>query len=153
MKNILVLAVTVIAVSGLSIAQHDDHESHSEQTADGLELRLDNGGRWATDEPLRTGMADIHEAFRARHAEYQNDDLDREAALALADTVEDRVNFMFANCALPPAPDAELHKLLAAALGAAARLREEEDPRAGLHQLHTVLEAYAQHFDHPDWGG
>lgn len=116
-----------------------------------LTLQLNDGERWATDESLRTGMTDIRSAFEVRHREYENGTFNTEDAASLADTIEERVNFMIANCKLPPAADAELHKLLAASLTAAGTLRKADDPHTGLHALHQVLNTYPRYFDHPGW--
>ncbi|MFU8833592.1 MAG: hypothetical protein ACNA7J_15755, partial [Wenzhouxiangella sp.] len=42
-------------------AQSDDHHAHDMGQA--LELELDDGQRWATDESLRLGMTRIRDAF------------------------------------------------------------------------------------------
>lgn len=147
----------ILALTGIVSAQPDhehaaDHSQHQPSAADSeLKLNLDDGERWATDESLRSGMAGIHAAFEASHTEFEHDAFGPGEASALADTIEEQVNFMVANCRLPPAADAELHKLLAAALAAADTLRNSNDPHAGLHKLHQVLDAYSAHFDHPDW--
>jgi hypothetical protein len=57
----------------------------------------------------------------------------------------------FAHCNLPPAADAELHKLLAATLGTTRTLRESDDVHDGLNALHGVRESYGEYFDHPGW--
>jgi len=147
---LLVLA-TAVSAQPAHDTGHDRHE-HAATSGD-LVLELNGGERWATDESLRTGMTDIRTTFEVRHHEYENGAFDTEDAASLADTIEDRVDFMIANCKLPPAADAELHKLLAAALAAAGTLRTGGDPHTGLHELHRVLDAYATYFDHPGWDG
>ncbi|MEX2517516.1 MAG: hypothetical protein WD572_11525 [Gammaproteobacteria bacterium] len=150
-------AVALLALATAVSAQpvHDSgHDRHQHTATSGvLALQLNDAERWATDESLRTGMAGIRTVFKVRHAEYDNDAFGPEEAAALATTVEERVDFMIANCELPPAADAELHKLLAAALAAADTLRTGADPHAGLHRLHQVLDSYGTHFDHPGWDG
>lgn len=144
-----VLALMVLAATGV-LAQ-SEHEHHHHGIDAELTLQLNDGERWPTDAPLRTGMTDLRAAFEATHSTYRDGDLEQADADSLADRVEQQVNFIFATCSLPPAADAELHKLLAAALGAAVTLREDIDPHAGLHQLHTVLKTYGEYFDHPGW--
>jgi hypothetical protein len=56
---------------------------------------------------------------------------------------------IFAHCKLPPAADAELHKLLAAIMGARAKLSEAE--AEGMLELHRALLAYPKYFEHPGW--
>lgn len=160
MKNLLaLLAAMMLTVSGTVAAQHE-HESetmdkeaqHSEHDQHGeLALQRDNGERWATDEPLRRGMEGIRDAFAPHHRAYEDGHFERADAAQLADSVQEQVDFMFANCELPPKADAELHKLLAATIGATQSLREDDDLHAGLHQLHEVIRTYPEYFDHPGW--
>lgn len=133
-------------------AQDETHEHAAPHAEAGLDLKAPEQGKWASDESLRQGMSELRAAFEPQHAAYRDGEFDAEQAGELADAIETQVNFMFANCRLPADADAELHKLLAAALGAARSLREADDPHEGLHQLHRVLQAYPEYFDHPGWG-
>lgn len=160
MKNLLaLLAAVMLAVSGMTAAQYE-HESqskdkearHHEHDQQGeLALQHDNGERWATDEPLRRGMEGIRDAFARNHRAFKDGDFDRADAVDLADSVQKQVDFMFANCELPPKADAELHKLLAATIGATQSLRQDDDLHTGLHQLHQVIRTYPEYFDHSGW--
>lgn len=128
-----------------------DH-SHDEMHAAGaLDLRKPESGKWASDESLRRGMSELRDAFDRHHGEFKVGEFDSGDAALLADQAEEQVRFMFANCALPPEADAELHKLLAATLGAARTLRQSDEPHLGLHRLHQVLQAYPKYFEHPGW--
>lgn len=150
---VLNLCLVTLLVAGFAAAADDDHYHHHHHgdVAD-LELKHhEHGERWPTDDSLRQGMDSIHAAFDRAHGHFRADRLDRQGAAALADEVEEQVRFIFANCALPADADAELHKLLAAILGAAATLREDDDVHAGLHQLHSALTIYGEYFDHPGW--
>lgn len=156
MKNITLTTcgmLFMLLIVSPAIAQHGHHHDHeASPEAGSLALELDEGERWATDASLRQGMADIREAFQAHHQDYRNDRFDQKSAAELADQVSDQVDFMFANCQLSSQADAELHKLLAAALDAVASLRDAEtEPYEGLHALHQVLDVYPQYFDHPGW--
>lgn len=152
-STVLLVAALTLALNGTAMAQHEEHQhGHHETHAGGeLELERPETGRWASDQSLRQGMSGLKAAFEPAHAAYRNESFDREQAAALADTIEQKVNFMFANCRLPADADAELHKLLAAALGAAKSLRESDDLHQGLHGLHRVLQSYGDYFEHPGW--
>ncbi len=148
---VLNLCLVTLLVAGFAAADDDHYHHHHGDVAD-LELKHDeHGERWPTDDSLRQGMDNILSAFDGAHGGFRADRLDRQGAAALAEEVEDQVRFIFANCALPADADAELHKLLAAILGAAATLREDDDVHAGLHQLHSALKIYGEYFDHPGW--
>ncbi|RFF33022.1 hypothetical protein [Wenzhouxiangella sediminis] len=151
--NVLLAVLITLGLSGVAGAQQGKHEQgHHEMHASGeLQLQRPESGKWASDESLRQGMSELEAAFGPAHAAYRNDAFDAEQAAGLADTIEQKVNFMFANCRLPADADAELHKLLAASLDAARMLRESDEPHRGLHRLHRVLQAYPEHFEHPGW--
>ncbi|MDT8450872.1 MAG: hypothetical protein RQ847_11950 [Wenzhouxiangellaceae bacterium] len=145
-------ALAMLFVFGLAIPAHaGTGDQHAHETGEGLELQLDNGARWVTDESLRTGMTEIREAFERKLPRFRAGTLEQQDYAELAGTVDKQLNFMFNNCDLPPAADAQLHKLLASISGAAAALREEERAPKGMRSLHRALEAYGTHFDHPGW--
>lgn len=153
---ILLFALAVPAAARQGEHEHEHEGAHDHQAMEAgahLDLERPETGKWASDASLREGMAGIRDAFEPAHESYRSDEFDAASAAELADTVEQQVNFMFANCQLPADADAELHKLLAAALGAARSLRESDDLHQGLHQLHEVLQAYGEYFDHPGWTG
>lgn len=147
--GLLVLLVAPIAVQ----SQDHEHDHEAMHSSGELDLQRPDEGKWASDASLRQGMTDLRNAFQPAHGAYRNDRFDAEQAAELADAVEEAVNFMFAHCQLPADADAELHKLLAAALGAGKSLRESDDLHEGLHRLHRVLQAYGEHFEHPGWAG
>lgn len=145
--GLLLLLATPVAAQ--SEGQEHDHEAmHSSGE---LNLQRPDEGKWASDASLRQGMSELRSAFEPAHDAYRSGEFDTEQAVDLADAVEEAVNFMFANCRLPAEADAELHRLLAATLGAAKTLRRSDDPHRGLHQLHRVLKAYPKYFEHQGW--
>lgn len=117
--------------------RHDHH-------AAAAELASVNAERWASDAALREGMRRLRLAI---------EDLDSASAqpAASAAAIEAAVNYLFAECRLPPAPDAALHGLLAQTLGAAAELRGAAPHQHARSQLQTVLQRYPQLFDDPAW--
>lgn len=149
---ILVMVSPMTALALDPTQQHEHHAAHASDAGE-LDLVRPDSGKWASDESLRQGMGGLRSAFKPHHAAYREGSFNAEQAAELADSIEESVNFMFANCRLPSDADAELHKLLAAALGATDSLRESDDLHQGLHQLHRVLQAYPEFFDHPGWSG
>lgn len=151
----LLALAAIFGLAGVATAQKAEHEDdHQAMHVSGeLDLQFPDTGKWASDESLRQGMSELKAAFEPAHEAYRNDAFGAGKADELADAVDEQVNFMFANCQLPAEADAELHKLLAAALGAARLLRASNDLHEGLHQLHRVLQAYPDYFEHPGWPG
>ena len=148
---VTVLFTLVLAPSAL--AQVGDLHAHHTSDAPGLELelKLDDGQRWATDESLRLGMTGIRDAFGSKLPGFRAGALTPEDYAELADIVETQLSFMFNNCDLPPAADAQLHRLLASIAGVSAALRDEGRGGEGMRSLHRALDAYGRYFDHPGW--
>ncbi|MGB5102420.1 MAG: hypothetical protein WBO04_03755 [Steroidobacteraceae bacterium] len=125
-------------------AQHDHaHEAHA--TAG---LTLNNGARWATDEPLRIGMQRIRDAAAPAITAGPHS-LSKEAATALAAAVREQVNYLVANCKLEPKADAVLHVLIAELLGGAEALEQDPHAEGGLPRIEQALRQYPEYFDHP----
>ena len=143
------LAILLAYLAAVSVMAQSSQHAH--EAADELELKLDEGKRWSTDASLRTGMSQIRDAFERKLPGFRDGSLAAADYEALADVIDDQLRFMFENCDLPPAADAQLHRLLAFIAGAANGLREQGRRDAGMVSLHRSLDAYAVHFDHPGW--
>lgn len=129
--------------------EHSDAGHHHEMALDGLQLN--DGEKWASDEPLRQGMNGIREAFVAIHDRVRNGEASSEDYLSLAEAIDEQVEYMFANCNLDPEPDAQLHIILANLMQAARTLRGDDDHYPGVRRVHQSLEAYGETFEHQDW--
>lgn len=157
MRNLICLVLAgSLSLASVAVAAQESEHDHQQHAADAdaeLDLNRPEPGKWASDKPLRRGMSELQAAFETHRDALEKGKLDAEAAAGLADDIEEQVDFMFANCSLPAAADAELHKLLVAALGSARMLRESDSSLDGLHQLQRVLHVYSEYFDHPGWSG
>jgi hypothetical protein len=149
----IVFLLFALAVSGPAAQAQAGPEEHEHHAATELALSSADGARWVTDASLRQGMEAIRAAFLARLPGFRDQSLESGDYQALAGEVQQQLDFMFSNCDLPPAADAELHKLLAFIIGAIADLRTEGRERNGMVALHRALDAYGEYFDHPGWGG
>ena len=143
----LAMAATLLATHP-ALAQHE--QAHEHETHAPAGLTLNDGARWATDQPLRTGMERIRDAA-ASALEAGPHSLSPEAGRTLARAVREQVAYLVANCKLEPKADAVLHVLIAELLGAAETL--ERDPQAadGLPRIEQALRQYPEFFDHPGW--
>ena len=134
-------AAVALALAGPALAAGD---AHSHGQAGQLELTLNQGQKWPTDEPLRRGMENIRTAL-AGGMKYA----------ALATKVNGDVAYIVQNCKLEPAADAQLHLVIAEILAGVEALEGKakgETRRAGAERIARALEAYGEHFDHPGWG-
>lgn len=114
---------------------------------------LPAGKRWATDEPLRTGMNNIRSALEPQLKAVRNDELGADQYKALAAHTEQQIAHIVTNCKLPPEADAALHGILAQiAEGTDAMAgKSKTKPRDGALKVVAALDEYARTFDHPGW--
>lgn len=138
----------------------DMHDAHASATGAGEDMHhehagethaapvLPEGERWPTDLPLRTAMERIRTAVEANEAAYSSGTLAQGDAAELAAQVESNVQYMIANCKLPPEPDAALHVLIGRMMSASSALKADPAAENGLPQLVSVLRDYEATFDH-----
>jgi hypothetical protein len=115
-----------------------------------MELRLDNGQKWQTDEALRTGMSRIRDAIDAALPLVHADRYGAADFSALADRVQEQVDYVVANCKLPEEADIQLHLALAQVLDGINAMKVG-DQEQGVAAIVQALNAYGGHFDHPEW--
>ena len=146
------LAVAMVAslAAPMAMAQPEHEHSHDHAQAAVGQLKLDDGGKWATDAPLRAGMAAILSAFDADHAAIHAGTATDAQYEALAGRIEAEVNSIVANCRLPPAADTNLHYVIADLLQGVSLMRGGDPARTrhdGAALVHGALRAYDEYFD------
>ena len=144
------IAAALFAVA-LAAPVHAQTHAHDHGTAP-AKLQLDHGRKWATDAPLRTGMANLRALVAPQLASARAGKLSAEQARALAPKLEAAVGGIVANCKLAPEADAMLHLVIADIIagtdvlaGREARHRASE----GLVTVAHALDQYGRYFDHP----
>jgi len=145
------LALGLATLPALAAAPADHAHGHE---AGGVKLQLDNGKKWATDEPLRRGMAAIRDAVRGAPPALHKATAPAADYAALGNRIEGEVGRIVKECKLPPAADAQLHLVIADVIAGADAMKGAKDAkagRAGLVKVNGAVEAYAKHFDHPGW--
>ena len=149
------LLTTAIAVAAMAaalsvpvLAQTASHD-HGAATH---KLTLDQGRKWATDEPLRAGMGRIRSlAERPLEAAHAGK-LTPAQYGELAMQIETEVGAIVANCKLEPKADAMLHLVIAdiaAGTDAMAGKNAKVRPALGLVKVAQAVNHYGSHFDHP----
>jgi hypothetical protein len=148
-------AVIAFVLAGAAVGGwlhfHNDHGTHDHDGHGAAALTLNDGRRWATDAPLRAGMLGIRDAVTPVLAAHADKRLTPGAAQALAGTVQNHVNNLFANCKLPPKADATLHVILTDVLSGTAQLAAPPSSTEGANLLTRALQRYPEYFDHPGW--
>jgi len=132
-------------------SDHDEHADHAAHGASNENLTLNDGKKWATDEPLRASMSRLHVAVIPPYKAFSNKTITTDQANALAATIKTEIDLIFANCKLEPKADAALHIVLADLLGGKAAIEANPSDPEGVPRIVNALHAYAEHFDHPNF--
>jgi hypothetical protein len=146
------LAVAMLALFSVpyAMAQSEHEHAHDHAQAAVGQLKLNDGEKWATDAPLRAGMAAIESAFEADHAAIHAGTATNAQYEALAGRIEAQVNSIVANCKLPPDADANLHYVIADLSQGVSLMRGGDAARTrhdGAALVHGALRAYDTFFD------
>ena len=120
------------------------HEHHSVQAA----TVPVPAHRWASDAPLRDGMRRVHAALGDLR-EYEVGRMSEDMALERVAAIESATAYMFANCKLPPEPDAALHGMLASLLAGTAALRADPKDMTSVARMRNAVADYPIYFDDP----
>src|SRR3970040_1621382 len=102
----LLLLAAIVATT--AIAALPAQAQHSHQHPAPAVAQATPAQRWATDAPLRTGMAKIRTAVDALQ-HYERGHMGPEQAVELANQVQQQIAYMVANCKLEPQAGAALH--------------------------------------------
>ena len=147
----LALVLTVAAAGPVAAAENHTHPAHPRD--DAPRLQLDDGKKWATDAPLRQGMATLNQAMAEALPRIHKNHFTPADYEALAKTVDAQVAFMVANCKLEPRADAMLHQVIAELLAGAGTMQSETgQPRHdGAQRVLRALQDYGEYFQHPGW--
>ncbi len=131
--------------------KHDDHADHAAHGASNKKLTLNDGEKWATDEPLRASMGRLHAAVIPPYKAFNNKTITAEQANELAASIKTEIDLIFANCKLEPKADAALHIVLADLLGGKAAIEANPSDPEGVPRIVNALHSYSEHFEHPNF--
>ncbi|NML18559.1 hypothetical protein [Azohydromonas caseinilytica] len=151
--TVLTTAVATAAMAAaLSAPVLAQTATHDHSAAALHKLTLNQGRKWATDEPLRAGMERIRGLVEPQLGAAHAGKLTPAQYRKLATQVETEVGGIVANCKLEPKADAMLH-LVIADIGAGTDAMAGKDaktrPALGLVKVAESLNQYGSHFDHP----
>lgn len=149
MKSITVASVLILGLGLIlampAVAQHA-HEVHTAHAAD-IPVPTQ---RYTPDASLKKGMRRVRVALEElRH--YDTRRVSETMTVDRANTVQEAVNYMFANCKLTPAPDAALHSMLVPLLSAAQALKAHPGDAKPVADMHAQVARYPRYFDDPGW--
>jgi hypothetical protein len=144
---LLALSIAFVPVSGALAETAHDHST----SAAPPELVLDNGSKWQTDDPLRTGMSAIRTALESSLRAVHDGKFAAQDYVTLASSLEKEVDGIVANCKLPEAADEQLHIVLTQLLEGTGMMNDAGGQEEGVIKAVEAANAYGEHFDHPGW--
>jgi hypothetical protein len=142
-------AAMAAALSMPALAQTATHD-HGASTPH--KLTLNHGRKWATDAPLRAGMARIRGFVEPKLGAAHAGQLTPVQYRELAMRVETEVGGIVASCTLEPKADAMLHLVIAdigAGTDTMAGKNAKVGPALGLVKVAQAVNQYGSHFDDP----
>jgi hypothetical protein len=110
--------------------------------------------KWPTDEPLRTSMAAMRQAYDEVGPNIENFSAAPPDMIHLGDHIQQYVNAIITQSHLPTEAQPNLDYLIADLQHAAALLHGTDPkgtPYDGASVIKTAFNAYGQYFDDPNW--
>ena len=134
------------ALAPMALAQEAGHAEHGHAPAAATVAPPEGG--WATDAPLREGMARVRAALEdLRH--YEMGHMPRPLAVEKVAEVKSAINSMFANCRLAADADAALHAMLVPLLAAVQRFEADPADTGAIEAMRSAVADYPRLFDDP----
>ena len=150
------LVTTAVAAAAMIAAQNApvlaQTAAHHHGAAAPHKLTLNQGRKWASDEPLRAGMSRIRGLVEQQLGTAHAGKLTPAQYRELAMQVETEVGGIVANCKLEPKADAMLHLVIAdigAGTDTMAGKNAKARPALGLVKVAQAVNQYGSHFDDP----
>lgn len=147
----LSLPLLFVFAAPLSQAETGSHDHHDLSHA---VLELNQGQKWAIDPPLRQGMDAIHSEVAGAIDRIHAGGMADESYQQLGAQINNQLAYIFENCKLPAAADAQLHIVLASVmqdLEAVEGKSAGQTPVEGVVGIAQMLNRYGDYFDHQGW--
>jgi hypothetical protein len=141
-----------LAVASAHAAEISTHQ-HEHGTAS-VELSLNNGKKWVTDEALRKGMQNIRAAMQPSLHDIHGGKFSDTQYNGLAGKISNEISYVVANCKLEPQADAQLHIIIAEIMDGVDAMEgkvKKVNRQAGAVKVMNALDDYAAYFHHPGW--
>jgi hypothetical protein len=140
-----------LAIGATAFAQAAGGHSHAGANATKLEVKLNQGRKWASDDALRAGMGQIRQDMTASLPKIHKGAFKPTEFDALAGKVQAQVDHITANCKLPEDADLVLHGILEQVLDGIGAMKGAERRSAGAVKVVEALNVYGKTFEHPGW--
>ena len=148
-SKVLTSAALALGLALGTIGTASAAEPHSHGAA--VELKLDHGKKWQTDDALRRGMGEIRQAMAKSLAPIHENTFSAANYDALAASVQTQIDYVVANCKLPEEADQQLHLVLEQILDGIAEMKAASHRDQGAIKIVKALDTYGKYFDHAGW--
>jgi hypothetical protein len=146
--SILFLALTgLITTQPVIASEHKHDHHHAQQTM----MKLNQGEKWPIDASLHKGMSNIKASMEANISPIHYKKFTSKQYQTLAGEIKTHLVYLFENCKLPAAADAQLHVLLFKVMQGSELMSEDVNQRAGAIEIIKALQQYPQYFDDKNW--
>lgn len=151
MKN-NILSFTLFWLISISISytvkamEHDEHHGNTFTS-----MTLDQGNKWPIDDSLHIGMTEIKKLMTTNLADIHQNKFTDQQYSTLANAIQDQLNYLFVNCALPSSADAQLHILLSGVMQGVSQMNTNNEKQKGIILVMQALKNYFVYFNDPHW--
>ncbi len=130
-------------------AKHHAHSHHGHAEGKSLPLTLNDGKKWATDKHLRSAMERIHDDLKKWKGKSDAGKMTLGEYNDFAAGLDKEIKYIFSNCKLSPAADAQLHIVLAQMLGAKEQLQggKKVPAKQGFDKVLSAYKGYKTFFE------
>lgn len=150
-SKILASAVFALGLAFGSVGAGLAAEPHDHGQSADVQLKLDNGKKWQTDDALRRGMGEIRQAMAASLKPIHENKFSPVKYDALVADVQKQVDYVVGNCKLPEEADAQLHIVLEQILDGINEMKAPAQKQQGAVKIVKALDSYGKYFDHAGW--
>jgi len=148
-KSIMPAIVMLGFVLGPPALAAGPHARHVPATT--IQLRLDHGRKWSTDDVLRRGMSEIRLAMTQSLTPIHDKAFTPAQYEALARRLQTQIDYVVGNCKLPEEADQQMHLLLEQIIDGIAYMKAGTDKNKGAVKVVEALTQYGKYFDHVGW--
>jgi hypothetical protein len=116
-----------------------------------VQLRLNNGKKWQTDDVLRRGMSEIRTAVAESLTPIHQNAFTPAQYGALAGRIQAQIDYVVGNCKLPEEADQQLHLVLEQIIDGVGEMRVATRSDQGTVKIVRALAQYGEYFDDAGW--
>lgn len=148
-KSLIPTVVALGFVMGLPALAAEPHAHGG--TAATVQLQLDHGKKWQTDDALRRGMSQIRTDMAESLTPIHNNAFTPVQYEALAGRIQAQIDYVVGNCKLPEQADQQLHLLLEQIIDGAGEMKAATGRDQGAAKIVRALAQYGEYFNHAGW--